>query len=275
MSFRVDTNVSIGRNPRVEIKNIGSIKDVVAAIEYELFRQNQMIANRTRIRQQTRRFTGSSTKLMREKETEEDYGYIIDPDLPPVVMYYHHLDSIKEMMPELPHQRVQRMIRQYKINKHQALAIVSEKELADFFEAVAKRTDAKLAASWTAGQLLKVLNYNNLFFSETKLKPPHFTAFLQLIQAGEISDRAGDLLLRELVLKPQPPKQLAQKLNFLKMTDEEMLKLTKQVLKNKPIVEQYKKGNQKVLMFLIGQVIKASNGRADAKKIKKMIQNSV
>ena len=208
---------------------------------------------------------------MREKETEEDYGYIIDPDLPPIIPG-RWLQDIFKSMPELPDQRVQRMMKQYNINKHQALAIVSEKELADFFEAVAKKVNPKLVASWTAGQLLKVLNYNNFFFSETKLKPPQFVSFLELVQEDEISDRAGDLLLRELVLNPQNPKQLARKLNFLKMTDKELLKLTKAVLKkHRQAIEQYKKGKQKPLMFLIGQVISESKGRADAKKVKKEI----
>jgi len=271
MSLRVDTNVSIGKNPRVEIKNIGSIKDVVSAIDHEIFRQTQLIQKKEKIKQETRRFTGSSTQLMREKETEEDYGYIIDPDLPPIIPG-RWLQDIFKSMPELPDQRVQRMMKQYNINKHQALAIVSEKELADFFEAVAKKVNPKLVASWTAGQLLKVLNYNNFFFSETKLKPPQFVSFLELVQEDEISDRAGDLLLRELVLNPQNPKQLARKLNFLKMTDKELLKLTKAVLKkHRQAIEQYKKGKQKPLMFLIGQVISESKGRADAKKVKKEI----
>jgi aspartyl-tRNA(Asn)/glutamyl-tRNA(Gln) amidotransferase subunit B len=271
MSLRVDTNVSIGKNPRVEIKNIGSIKDVVSAIDHEIFRQTQLIQKKEKIKQETRRFTGSSTQLMREKETEEDYGYVIDPDLPPI-MPVRWLPDIFKSMPELPDQRVQRMMKQYKLNKHQALAIVSEKELADFFEAVAKKVNPKLVASWTAGQLLKVLNYNNLFFSETKLKPQQFISFLELLQAGEVSDRAGDLLLRELVLTPQNPKQLAKTLNLLNMSDSEVAVLVKKIVAiEKKAVVQYKQGDKKVLSYLVGQVVRASKGRADAKKLKKEI----
>jgi aspartyl-tRNA(Asn)/glutamyl-tRNA(Gln) amidotransferase subunit B len=271
-SFRVDTNVSIDGGQRVEIKNIGSIKDVASAIKCEIFRQNFIKSEGKQITQETRRFTGSSTEAMRTKETEEDYGYIIDPDLPPMIFIQRDLDVIKKQMPELPVQRAKRFFTQYKINKHQAYAIVSEKELADFYEKIAKYVDPKLTANWISTQLLKVLNYNNLFFSETKLEPQQFATFLRMLQSGEISDRAADLLLRELVLKPQNPKLLAKRLNLLSMTDEEVLKLTKSIiLKQKPIVQQYKKGNQKILMFLIGQVIKESKGRADAKKVKDLI----
>jgi aspartyl-tRNA(Asn)/glutamyl-tRNA(Gln) amidotransferase subunit B len=271
-SFRVDTNVSIGRNPRVEIKNVGSIKDVVSAIEYEVFRQKQEIENGQRIKQETRRFNGSATVSMRGKETEEEYGYIIDPDLPVIVISDAQLKKIVKAMPELPSQRMQRMMQQYKINKHQAIAIVSEKELADFYEKVAKDTDAQLAASWISTQLLKVLNYNNLFFSETDLDVQHFVPFLNLIRKSKISDRAADLLLRELVLKPQHPGTLADKLKLLTLTDAKLLELTVSVLKkHKKQTEQYKRGDSKIIAFLIGQVIKESKGRADAKKVKQEI----
>jgi aspartyl-tRNA(Asn)/glutamyl-tRNA(Gln) amidotransferase subunit B len=271
-SFRVDTNVSIGRNPRVEIKNIGSIKDVVSAIECEIYRQKFVLESGKKITQQTRRFTGSTTEAMREKETEEEYGYIIDPDLPPIVLTALQINQIKKKLPELPYQRAKRMFNQYKINKHQALAIVSEKELADFYENVVKHIEPKFAAGWISTQLLKVLNYNNICFSEIKLTSQHFISFLKLIQSKEISDRAADLLLRELVLKPQNPKKLAEKLNLLNLTEDELFKLIKTVLKkNKNSVDQYKKGKTKVLAFLIGQVIRESKGRADAKRVKELI----
>ena len=271
-SFRVDTNVSIGRNPRVEIKNIGSIKDVVSAIECEVFRQQQEIENGQKIKQETRRFSGSSTMLMREKETEEDYGYIIDPDLPTLFINTIQIRKIQKSMPELPDQRMQRMMKQYKLNKSQAQAIVSEKELADFYERVAKDIDSKLAASWISTQLLKVLNYNNLSFSETHLEAQHFTPVLNMIQKGKISDRAAELLLRALVLKPQNSNKLAVKLKLLTLTDQELSKLTKSVLmKHEKQTNQYKLGDSKILAFLIGRVIKSSKGRADAKKVRQEI----
>jgi aspartyl-tRNA(Asn)/glutamyl-tRNA(Gln) amidotransferase subunit B len=271
-SFRVDTNVSIGRNPRVEIKNIGSIKDVVSAIDHEIYRQKFVLESGKKITQQTRRFTGLTTEAMREKETEEEYGYIIDPDLPPIVLTALQINQIKKKLPELPYQRAKRMFNQYKINKHQALAIVSEKELADFYEKVVKHIEPKFTAGWVSTQLLKVLNYNNLSFSETKLGSQHFVMFLNLIKLGKISDRAADLLLRELVLKPQNPKKLAEELNLLNLTDNELSKLTKSVLKKySKQANQYKRGESKILSFLIGQVVKESKGRADAKKSKQEI----
>jgi aspartyl-tRNA(Asn)/glutamyl-tRNA(Gln) amidotransferase subunit B len=271
-SFRVDTNVSIGRNSRVEIKNVGSIKDVVSAIESEVFRQRQEIENGQKIKQETRRFSGSSTVRMREKETEEDYGYIVDPDLPTLFINATQLRKIQKSMPELPDQRMQRMMKQYKLNKSQALAIVSEKELADFYERVAKDTDPQIAASWISTQLLKVLNYNNLNFSETHLEAQHFAPFLNLITAGKIGDRAADLLLRALVLKPQNPSKLAAKLKLLTLTDSELVTLIKSVLnKYKKQTNQYKLGDSKILAFLMGRVINASKGRADAKKVRQEI----
>ncbi len=273
-SFRVDTNVSVGANPRVEIKNIGSIRDVASAIEYEIFRQKHAIADGEKIQQETRRWNGSATEVTREKETEEDYGYIVDSDLPAINPVQFGLHKIFESMPELPLKRVERMMTQYNINRHQALAIVSEKELADLYENVSKELDPKFVASWISVQLLKVLNYNNRLFSETKLNSKHFTELLKLIENKKISERAGELLLRKLVVKPKNPTKLAEDLNLINLSEHETFEIIKHILnKQRKLVEQYRQGKTKILSFLIGQIVKESNGRADAKLVKKMVLN--
>ena len=158
-TLRVDTNVSLGKNPRVEIKNITGFRAVEKAIEFEILRQKMAIDQGEKIVQETRHYdadSGDSISL-REKETEEDYGYMFDPDLPKMVCDEKKIALIKKNMPELPQQRAERMMKQYQLSEYNAGIIASEKKMADFFEEVVTKIDVDTTVKWMTGPLKKVL----------------------------------------------------------------------------------------------------------------------
>lgn len=284
-TLRVDANVSISSNARVEIKNITGFKNVEKALSFEIVRQ-EAIMHQTpnsppltpHSRSETRLFDAETgeTELMRTKETEDEYGYIYEPDLAPIIITNEYLQKIKSQMPELPRQKEERFVKQYNINEMQAKQLTTELAIANAFEKLASHHDPKLVATWLAVYLKKVLNYNKLRLSETKLTIEQLAKLVELIKLERISPRAGELLLRELVLKPQDPEQLANKNNLLKLSEEQTKVLAEQIInKNQKAVQDYKSGSEKSLQFLVGEVIRASKGTASAKVVLNIVKSQL
>ena len=277
-TIRVDANISVAPHPRVEIKNITGFREVEKALRFEIVRQDSHIKRGEVTKAiETRLYdpVTKSTELMRVKETEEEYGYIFDPDLVRLEFSKEFVNSLQKQLPELPQQKAARFTKAYKITEEEADSIVTELDLADVFEKIAK-LDAGLAARWISVYLKKVLNFNSLRFSDTKLAEEHLTSFLKIIKNEEISQRGGELLLRELVLKPQDPHKLAEKMNLLQLKDAELEKAVKKVVAaNAQAVKEYKAGGEKALQFLVGQVIRETKGRADAKAVLELLKKII
>lgn len=272
-TIRVDANVSIGNGPRVEVKNITGFKAVDQAINFEIIRQQDLYAHKIPIHCETRHYdqeTGN-TLTLREKETEEEYGYIFDPDLSKIVIDDVWRSEIRRQMPELAEQRTKRLTKQCKISPYSAQVIASEKALADLFEEIVKKIDKDLAVKWLTGPLKKVLNYNSLSLNETHFTPQHMVDFLTMIKKEELTPRMGDLLLRELVIHPQDPRELMKIMKFEKVTN--IIKIIDDVISQyKQAVEDVKKGKEKAFHFLLGQVMKATGQKADIKKAAQMLK---
>ena len=272
--IRADVNVSVDGHPRVEVKNVTSFRDVERAAQYEIVRQETVVQQGGKIVAETRSFESKNgtTESMRLKETEEEYGYIPEPDLVPIDVSDDNVNEIKRSMPETPAKRQERLVKDYGITPEQAEALISERAIVDQYEDVVKKADPGLAAMWYA-YVQKILNYNSMRFGSTSFTAEHMIEFLGLVSSGDVSKRGAELLLRELIVKPGSPKAKAEHMNLLMLSKEGTAELVKKIILEQPkAVEEYKAGKEKALQFLVGQVIRASKGRADEKIVLELLK---
>jgi aspartyl-tRNA(Asn)/glutamyl-tRNA(Gln) amidotransferase subunit B len=277
-AMRTDTNISLEGGGRVEVKNINSVKGAYRAIKFEVIRQKAKLERGESVTRETRAFLESqkSTVSMRVKELEEDYRYIPDPDIFPLVIDSARVKSIKASMPEAPHLRERRLVEQYKIDPAAASVIVSERELADLFEVVAKQIDPKLAATWFRTKLKKVLNYMKLSAADVKFTPKQIVSLLRMVDKGEITPEQGELVLRELVKHPSDPRKLLQKLGLKRLKPAELrAAITKAIRANPGAVKDYRAGKEEALHFLAGKAMELTRGRADPRKIVKLLRAKI
>jgi len=202
-SLRTDANIS-AEQERVEVKNITGTKDVEKALNYEIVRQQEEIKQGKKIIRETRSWdpTTRTTRTTRTKEEESEYGYIFDGDLPKIELSDKEVNDVKKSLPELAHDKELRFIKQYKIAKDDSKIISSDLRIADFFEQTAKKINPILAAKWTRRELLRVLNYNKIDISETKLKPENLIELLLLVESEKITDENAKRILEKVILKP-------------------------------------------------------------------------
>ncbi len=277
-SLRVDSNISLEGGERVEIKNITGFADVEKALSYEIARQQNLVRMGMKVERETRHFDEATktTTTLRKKETEEDYGYIFEPDLPQFTIPEKLIRSIEKQMPELPDARVKRFVKEYKIPENQSQIIVyTDKALADFFEACVKLFNKpEYVSRWIVTDLLKILNWNNLTIRQSKVTSKLFVEFLKSMDKGEITERLGKELIKELVPTGKSVKELIKEKGLPKKIDLE--NIVKEVIKeNKKAVEDYKSGNEKAVQFLIGQVLRKTRAAGDPNKIKYLIRKEL
>lgn len=277
-TLRADVNVNIEGHPRVEIKNMTGTKNIEKALNFEIVRQKTVLASNQQMQQQTMHFDAktSSTIASRTKETEEDYGYIFDPDIPIIKLDKEFVNEVKEKMPELPLQKIERFVKDYEMKEQDAYAVTIEKATADMFEELSQKVDKDYLLKWMVGPLRKVLNYNNLKLAQTGMNKEQMLKLLKLMKEKTLTPRAGELVLREMAVNPDDPEKIIKKLGFEGVEKEELSHMIEEAIKeNKKAVEDYKKGEKKALQFLIGQVMRKSKGQADAKKIEKTIAEKI
>jgi aspartyl-tRNA(Asn)/glutamyl-tRNA(Gln) amidotransferase subunit B len=280
--FKSDANVSINGGKRVEIKNITGTKEIEQALKYEIIRQSNMLRKGEIVEQSTRMWNPElqATQALREKETEEDYGYIFEPDLTSIQIEKASLEDIRKSLPELPDQKYQRFIHTYFISDKLSESLVSELDIANLFESVAKQVPPKLAASWIAGYLKKTLNYNGIRWKESRLKEAWIVEVLEMFGKGKLTDRNAELIIRYMVSDRKPLDEVMKKHHILKKADdsymEDMRRMINSVLeKNQKAVNDYKSGETKALHFLVGLCMKKTKGRMDANEVRKIIQKLV
>ena len=277
-SMRVDANVSLEGGERVEVKNITGFANVEKALNYEIVRQKNLLQMGIKIQRETRHFDADTktTATLRKKELEEDYGYIFEPDLTMIEIGKVWVYKISEQMPELPDQRIERFVKEYKIPERDAKVIVYvDKALADFFEASVKLFNKSAYISrWIVTDLLKVLNWNSMTIRQSKLTPKVFMEFLKSMDKEEITERLGKELIKELVPSGKSIKELIKEKKLPKKVDLEVI--VKEVIKeNKKAVDDYKVGNDKAIQFLIGQVLRKTKATADPNKVKELIKKLI
>ncbi|HLD38802.1 MAG TPA: Asp-tRNA(Asn)/Glu-tRNA(Gln) amidotransferase subunit GatB [archaeon] len=275
-SMRVDANISLGPT-RVEIKNISGFKDVEKALNYEIIRQKHALRRNQKIVRETRGWDADAgvTRSQRTKEEEEDYGYIFESDLPKFTFDSKQLGVLRSMIPELPDAKVKRYVKELKIKEDLAVSVVSEPDQAEAFEKVIKYVDKELAAKWFAGEIKKTLNYHNLRLKDSKLKTDGIIKLLDMIEKKTITDHTAEMMLREMTVKSLDPE--ARSDITTRIYDENLLEnAIKEIIDmNTKAVLDYKSGKQESFNFLVGQVMKKTQGRGDPETIRKLLKKLI
>jgi len=282
-SLRVDANVSVRKKgdtklgTKVEIKNMNSFNFLRKALEYEIKRQISLLEKGERVVQETRLFDVESGKTftMRTKEEAEDYRYFPDPDLPPVVLDNEYINSLKKRLPELPYQKYRRFIEQYNLPKYDAQILTETRELADYFEEVVKnyKGDPKKVSNWIMSEVLRYLNEANKEIVEFTVKPHQIADLLKLMDENKINIKIAKTIFPEMIQTAKDASKIVEERGLIQVSDEGQIEeICKLVLQENPAeVEKYKSGKTNVIGFLVGQVMKKSQGKADPKLVNQIL----
>ncbi|MCA9473725.1 MAG: Asp-tRNA(Asn)/Glu-tRNA(Gln) amidotransferase subunit GatB [Nitrospirales bacterium] len=265
---------------KVELKNINSFRFVHEAIEYEVSRQTQVLSNGGTIHQETRLWdeVQGRTVVMRSKEEAHDYRYFPDPDLLPLHLDQDIIDSIQATLPELPGARKKRMITAYALPDTDAALLTSSKALADYFESCVELFPfPKTVCNWVKGELLHELHAHGVSAQESELSPERLVQLLQLVEDDAISLKAAREIFSELYDSGKDPKTLIDEKGLSQVSDDEaLLTFIRDVLANHPTqVRQYQDGKEAVLGFFVGQVMKASKGKANPGKVNALLKTAL
>ena len=271
-SMRVDANISLGA-VRVEVKNITGFKEVERALNYEIIRQKNVISRKADVARETRAWDADAgvTRSLRSKEEEEDYGYIFEGDLPSFSFSSEKLQHLRAAIPELPDQKAKRY-GQMKINRDLAEAIGGEPDLAAMFEKVIEKIDTQLAAKWFAGDIKKTLNYNNLHVRNSKLTAGKIIRLLTSVQNKEITDHTAEMMLRDMTVKEVQLDAMQGRIH-----DEKTLEnaINEVLSTNSKAVLDYKSGKEETFNFLVGQVMRKTQGRGDSDTIRRLLKRLI
>ena len=279
-SLRCDANVSV-RHPgeelrtRAEIKNINSVRFVMQAIEIEAERQIDLYENGGEVVQETRLFDPDrgETRSMRSKEDAHDYRYFPDPDLLPVDLEQSFVDDIKAGLPELPDAKKARFVSDYGLSEADAAVLVAEKETALYFEDVANGRDAKIAANWVIHELFAVLNKDGKEIADSPVSAASLGKLVGLISDNTISNRIAKDVFEEMVTNGGDPESIVEEKGLKQITDTgEIEAAVDQVIADNPEqAQQYREGNPKVGGWFVGQVMKATQGKANPQMVNELL----
>jgi aspartyl-tRNA(Asn)/glutamyl-tRNA(Gln) amidotransferase subunit B len=280
--FRCDVNVSLRPKGsqkfgnRAEIKNMSSFKFIMEALEHEIKRQSEILESGGRIDQETRLFDEKSkaTFIMRSKEDAPDYRYFTDPDLVETELDDEMIQVLAKKLPELPDQKLKRIIEEYGISKNDALILTKDKNVSDFFGACAPLCqDKKKLSHWILKELFRLLNDGSTSIDESRVTPENFSALINLVIQGTITENIGRKVLIEMFESGASPESIVDKNGLQPVADQGVLeKLLKEVMDEKPgVVARILAGETKAVDFLVGQIMKKTRGQADAKKAKELI----
>jgi len=272
-NLRCDVNVSL--RPRgeetlgtkVEIKNLNSFRFLVRALEYEIERQRESLEAGGTIVQETRLYDTSSgrTVSMRGKEEAHDYRYFPEPDLPTLRVSPKWIDDLRKELPELPESKRRRIVAQYEIPDYDAGVLTASRPLADYFEATASSCgNPKAASNWIMSESLRKVKETGVPIDATPVTPQALGEMLRLIEDGTISGKIGKDLFEKMYASGESARRLVEKEGLTQITDRTALEeVARRVLDENPSqVEQYRSGQTKVFGWLVGQVMKATRGKA-------------
>lgn len=276
--IKADANVSIKESGyiRAEVKNITGFKDIERALKYEIERQKKEVSEGKKLKQETRGWDSGKgiTFSLREKETEADYGYIIDPDLVKIEITSEWIDMIKAIMPELADEKLSKFMEKHGVQEQIATVLSKDKALAEMFEKVSEAVNPDLASKWIWKELTRVLNFNKKKLSEVKLDASHMIELLKLVEEGKITENVAHKIIEKLVVKLFNVNEYVKKEGLLTISDSsEIEKLCSKVIsENQKAVEDYKAGDAKSLNFLIGQVMRLTRGKAKPDEVNRIIK---
>ena len=274
--LKADCNISLKGFERAEIKNVSGFRNIEKALSHEIERQTRMAETGEKMERETRGFDEEKqlTYGMRKKETEEDYGYIFEPDLTPIILGKKSVEEIRKKLPEMPEQKSRRFQKEFGLKEYDANVLCGNKKLAELFEAIAKTITPKTAATFLTREILGIIHYNKLELNETELNAPELAGLLQLLEKEKVSEKNAKQAAIEYVLHQIPPKRFLEKQGLLlDLNADEVEKTIERVLKANPkAVADLKAGNQKSLNFLVGIVMRETKGKAAPREVQKRIE---
>jgi aspartyl-tRNA(Asn)/glutamyl-tRNA(Gln) amidotransferase subunit B len=284
--FRCDVNISLrpkgakAFGNRAEIKNMASFKFIMDALEYEIKRQSEILESGGVMTQETRLYDEGKrvTLPMRSKEDAPDYRYFPDPDLVEVELDEDFIDRIKKKMPELPDQKIRRLMEEFDVPRDEVLILTKEKAVSDYFTSCAVSCeDRKRLSRWIIKDLFKLLNKACLSMDRCPVQPEHFSNLVNLIAKGAVTERMARTILEEMFEKGVSPDTVIERKGLKPIQDSGALeKVVEEVLAQNPeATAKIKGGNKKPVDFLIGQVMKKTHGTADPATLAKLIQKKL
>lgn len=285
-SFRCEPNLSLrpvgqaAYGTKVELKNINSFKFVKDAVEYEIKRQTKVLSGGGKIHQETRLWNHErgETAVMRSKEEAHDYRYFPDPDLVPLEISTERIAQLRQGLPELASAKQERFTREYGIPEYDAGILTSSKALSVYFDAcVNLYPHPKTVSNWVMGELLRELNQAGIEADASPVTPGRLVELLTLVDQGVVSLKVARDIFPEMYASGKAPARIVQDKGLTQVSDEGALVLIlDEVLKNNPAqVAQFKEGKQQVLGFLVGQVMKASGGKANPGKVNELLKKTL
>ncbi len=291
-SFRCDANISIRPEgsletlPKVEVKNMNSFKAVYRALEYEAVRQRKVAGEGGQIHQETRGWLDDKgiTHSQRSKESAHDYRYFPEPDLPPLVLTEDWVSQIKASLPELAEARRERFVSQYGLPAYDAGQLTGSKPVADYFEecvATAQgaplQKKAKSITNWILGDFARWLNSAGIEIHQSKVTPGRLAELVSMADDGTVTGPAAKKVFEEMFQTGQRPKEIATRLGLTQIGDASAIEAAVRdaIASNGQAVVDFKAGKEQALTFLVGQVMKATRGRANPKSVSEMIRKEL
>jgi aspartyl-tRNA(Asn)/glutamyl-tRNA(Gln) amidotransferase subunit B len=285
-SFRCDANVSVrprGQREfgtRTELKNMNSFRHVEKALEYEIKRQITLLEGGEKVVQESRLWDEDQERTisMRGKEEAHDYRYFPDPDLVPLEVSEAWIEDIRGTLPELPAEKRDRFVDQYGIPEYDAGILTASRALADYYEECIRLSgEAKMVSNWIMGDLLRELKKDDREIEECPVTPKHLASMLKMIKDGVISGKIAKTVFEEMYRSGREPEKIVQEKGLVQLTDSgEIQRVIQGVLEENPkLVEDYREGKEQLLGFFVGQVMKATRGKANPKLVNELLRKSL
>jgi aspartyl-tRNA(Asn)/glutamyl-tRNA(Gln) amidotransferase subunit B len=285
-SFRCDANVSLRPwgaaeyGTKVEIKNMNSFRNVQRALEYEVIRQTKALDSGEKLLQETRLWDANRglTRAMRSKEFAHDYRYFPEPDLVPLATSHDWIEAIQRTLPELPDARMQRFVAAYGIPEYDAGVLTSSRALADYYEACVRRyAKPKVVSNWIMVELLRALNRDGIEVEQSRLSPENLAGLLSLVDDGTISSTMAKTVFDGMYESGKSASDIVQDKGLRQISDENALVAAiEQVLTSNPKeVDEFRAGREKLLGFFMGQVMKATQGKANPQVVSQLLRDKL
>ena len=285
-SFRCDANVSIrpvGQEEfgtRTELKNMNSFRNIQRAIEYEVERQKDVLADGDKVIKPTRLFDAAKgvTRSMRGKEEAHDYRYFPDPDLVPLVVEEEQLKAWEQELPELPQARLVRFMDEFELPEYDADVLTAEKDVADYFEqAVGVYAQPKKLSNWIMGEVLRILNDTGKTIRETPFGPDKLAGLVRIVDEDMVSGSIGKKILHEVFETGEDPQEYAKAKGMVQISDTSSIEVfvDEVIAENPDEVERFRNGEKKLTGFFVGQVMKKSRGKANPGLVNQLLAKKI
>lgn len=281
-SLRCDANISLRRRGsrdfgvKTEVKNMNSFRALYRALDYEISRQREILESGGEIVQETRHWDADAnvTTPLRTKEYAYDYRYFPEPDLVPLELDRKFIEEVRAALPELPAERRRRFREEYGLPAHDAGLLTSSKAMGDYFEAVVSAgAPPKAVSNWMMGELSAYLNARDLDIREVRVTPDQLAELIALVEKGTVSVTMAKAVFEEMLESGRDPRTIVEERGMTQISDrEELENLVKEVVEENPkVVEDFRKGKEKAVGFLVGQVMRKTKGRANPQLVNELI----